>query len=252
MSAFLRFIEQMAANPYLTMMVYFLSFLSVLLAIILYYKSRKIKIPLYAIKTNNIVADYISKISSLNVLYSGNQIDNLSVSKIAFWNNGNEPIKSNDIAQKDPLRIVSKNNSKILDANIINYIKPANNINLKISDNGSEAIITFDFLAKNEGVIIQVYHTGKTNNDIQIEGTIIGGKKILRKNLLINEKKERRVGLIAIPSILIASIIISLITYNIIMDKGTPISAKIFFVIACYKNKIQRVTILNRFFRQLF
>lgn len=231
MNSFLLFVKQMAANPYLTIIVYFLSFLSVLLAILLYYKSRKIKIPLYTIKTNNIIADYISKISLLNVLYSGNQIDNLSVSKIAFWNNGNEPIKNNDIAKKDPLRIILKNNSKLLDAKIIDNINQANNFNLITSDNGSVIEITFDFIAKNEGVLIQVFHTGKTNNDISIEGTIIGGKKLSRIKLFFKDTKDRFVWL---PIILLLFYIIYvniLSTYNMMMETNVPTLDKIIYIL---------------------
>ncbi|MDP2045313.1 MAG: hypothetical protein Q8L00_03775, partial [Deltaproteobacteria bacterium] len=97
MNSTLIFIETMASNPLVIVSAYLLSLLSVILAIILYIKSKKMKIPCYATNTINIFRDYNSNIESLEILYGGKLINNLSITKLAFWNAGKETIKKADL-----------------------------------------------------------------------------------------------------------------------------------------------------------
>lgn len=82
--------------------------------------------------------------------YAGEQIENLTVTKIAFWNAGNDTIKGQDIDKNKPLTV--------------------------------HIDIDFDYFDKNQGGIIQLFHNGKSGNDIKIYGYIISsGAPIYKK-----------------------------------------------------------------------
>jgi hypothetical protein len=50
-----------------------------------------------------LIKDFSKKLVNLEVLYSGSKVENLTVSKVALWNDGNETIRQEDIALSDPL-----------------------------------------------------------------------------------------------------------------------------------------------------
>ena len=82
--------------------------------------------PFYANRSINIVEDLVSRFESLKMLYSGQPIKNLTVTKTAFWNGGRDTIKGEDVASADPLSVHVKKGCKILNAKILYIKNPAN------------------------------------------------------------------------------------------------------------------------------
>lgn len=144
------------------------------LSIIFYLKSKRDKQLCFVKGSFNIIGVRAILIEKLKFFYDDKKIDNLTATKIAFWNRGNETIDENDIAPKDPVKLSVNEKYKILDARILYQTKDANNFKIIINTNDREIIITFDFLTKNQGVIIQLLHTGFRNDDIKLSGTIKG------------------------------------------------------------------------------
>ena len=52
----------------------------------------------WSIDSTNLIKGFSSLFEKLDVQYGGQKIENLTVSKIVFWNNGNETIDGRDIA----------------------------------------------------------------------------------------------------------------------------------------------------------
>jgi len=151
-----------------------------LLAILLYFKAKKTKSPRYAKRSMNIVRDLASKIESLELSYRGKKIETATVTRVLFWNAGRETIHRADIAEADPLIITTKEGCEILDARVTQMKKPANLFNAVLGE-GSKVRIGFDYIDKNEGAVIQLIHTGRSSDDIQVLGTIKGaGRPVYR------------------------------------------------------------------------
>lgn len=180
-----------------------LGIVGIFLAILFYLKGKKNKIPIFSVRSYNLVNELSGKIQKLEVLYSGNKINNLTISKIAFWNDGNETIKNQDIAPADPIKILIDDKFEIFEAEILEK-KEANNFELIDLDYKSK-IISFDFLAHNEGAIFKVIHSGKSSKDISIVGTIIGSNrpKEFNSNLFIKFPFINRKFLISVYFILV-------------------------------------------------
>ena len=160
-----QFIEWLATNPKLNFTI---AIIGLFLAIFFYIKSKKVKLPYYAISSQNIVRDLVSRIDSLEMLYAGERIENLTATKIAFWNAGNDTIKREDIPDKAPLTINVKKGYKILNAIILHFIEKSNEFSIHISDDKSHITIDFEYLDKNEGVIIQLLHTGRSEQVLKL------------------------------------------------------------------------------------
>src|SRR4051794_29540428 len=111
-------LTDIASRPEITLGSAVLGLLGFLLAFYFYFKQKKEKVPMFRRMGENIVQDLASTFQNVVVLYDGNSIPNLTVTKIFFWNDGRETIVREDIAEKEPLIVAAKDTVTILDARI--------------------------------------------------------------------------------------------------------------------------------------
>src|SRR5947209_4957531 len=62
----------------------------------------------------------------------------------------------------------------ILSATIIYAVNDLNKIGVTVNRERTQATITFDYLDRNQGGVIQVFHTGTEKDDLSFKGTIMG------------------------------------------------------------------------------
>lgn len=197
-------------------------------AIYFYFRSKKVKLPLYSHWSINIINELVNKFESLKMTYSGLPIENLTVTKILFWNGGNDTIDDQDISRVDPLKIHIKENYKILESNVLYSKNPANQFSVKTANDKSDAILKFDYLDKDEGGIVQLIHTGISDKDIEIQGTIKGaGKPVHAKQHLffLNSPKFKRNIFIGVTPIILLFTTIIFLKIEIVLFKKIIISA---------------------------
>jgi hypothetical protein len=151
-----------------------LGILGILTGYIFYRKSLRLREPCFFIIGQNLIQDNTTKFSGLEVSFKGQKIENLTVSKILFWNHGYETIEKSDIVPSDPLRIEGLTGIQILDANIITTNNSSSQFLLKPNTEKRWFELSFDYLDKDNGVIIQVVHTGKASNDVIFLGKVKG------------------------------------------------------------------------------
>jgi hypothetical protein len=153
------------------------TFISLFTAYYFYKRSTRKKEVLYTKVNVKIIQNYNKEISDFVSKYKEKSVDSITVTRYLLWNNSSQAIRKNDIAPKDPLQFSVTSGYKILDAKII-YPKDSLNgfmlSELKKTNNFTK--LSFDFINKDEGAIIQIIHTGETNN-IRFTGTIIDFKK---------------------------------------------------------------------------
>lgn len=159
-------------NQWLNLIFLVLAVLSIIVSFYLYFKSKRRKIPIYLIKTFNLIRDRVNKIQEVKIIYSDKPIKNLSITKIAFWNRGNEVINKSDIAPKEPIRIIVGDEYEILNASIIFTKNEANNFSIVISPDKKSVVIDFDYMFTAEGISLEIYHTGVSGKDIKFKGSL--------------------------------------------------------------------------------
>ncbi len=160
---------------------YALGILGVILAIIgiaLSIRSIKKKEPIYSIKSNNLISGSVSTLNKLLISYNNQKIENLTVSKILFYNRGSETINKQDIQTINPLR-VSSESGNILDASIIQVNHVSNNFYLN-NDDEHDISFGFDYLDIGQGAVIQIIHTGLASEDLNIDGDIKGVQRLIQ------------------------------------------------------------------------
>jgi hypothetical protein len=153
-----------------------------ILGVYLTIKSWKRKIPTFVIRSNNVFKGLEKTIPDVEVKFPGygQPVTSVTITKIGFWNPGNETIKKNEVVKDDPIMIRAKEGVVFLSAVIFEAVNPLNKIECTVSKDRSSVSITFDYLDCNQGALIQVFHTGTTDADITMSGTIMGASKIRR------------------------------------------------------------------------
>lgn len=164
------FFDYFVTNPWLTPASIILAIAGLFATYVFYKKSNKVQKPVYTIQSNNIIRDFISNISDLEIKYAGELIENLTVSRITFWNAGNEVIDKEDIVRSDPIMIRACGDNKLLKAEIISQNEMSNNFALSPIIEGKFSNVNFDYISQNNGIIIQAFHTGKQSEDIEFIG----------------------------------------------------------------------------------
>jgi hypothetical protein len=171
------------------------------LASVFYYKSKKTKKPRYAINSYNIISGFEAKTVPLDIRYAGEKVECVTVSKVAFWNAGNETLNGTDVATSDPITLQVLRGCRILGVSRIYIKNKANNIEYE-KQGESSVPIRFEFIDKGEGAVFQLVHTGKSSSDVCVSGTVKGaGKPITPQRRLIGLVVSGLILLVGIASI---------------------------------------------------
>lgn len=162
------FFQQLPSNPWAWLFLAIITIGGFILA----YRSTPQKVLKYYIVNNELISNSKKKYSKLNITYKGENIKNLTVTKVVFWNNAYPTINSTDIAE--PISVIALD-GKILDINILAGHHSSNNISISISSD-YKATISFDYLDRKEGGVIQLVHTGNVLYGMILSGKIKSGK----------------------------------------------------------------------------
>jgi predicted ATP-dependent endonuclease of OLD family len=169
-------IDYIGKSSWLSILAFIIGVIGVLYTIV----SKKEKSPCYDITSNNIIRDFMGVFKQLEINYSNQEIKNFTVTKIVFWNKGRETIDKEDVVNADPISIHIKDGYNILDHDIIGKNEKTNNFSLSESSDKSSINIDFDYIDKNNGIVIQILHTGKSSEDIEFCGRMKGIGKTKR------------------------------------------------------------------------
>lgn len=145
-----------------------------------YRKSLRLKEPYWAIRSNNLIQGYRTKIDFLKVFFKDEDVENLTISRVLFWNDGADTIDKQDLNTANPLQIVGLNNSRILDVKVLASNNSSSQFKVSLEENEC-VYVDFDYLDENQGAVIQIVHTGKSSRDIEVVGDIKGVKELRNK-----------------------------------------------------------------------
>jgi hypothetical protein len=100
------------------------------------------------------------------------------LSKVLFWNDGQDTIDRRDIETANHIRIVPSEGGKLLDARILASNNQSSRFAVELIGDGDCAYMDFDYLDPKQGAVMQIVHTGKSSRDIQVIGDIKGAKAL--------------------------------------------------------------------------
>lgn len=271
-------LKTMQESPYAWAILSLITIVSLLFGIYSWVSGKKFKRLTYTRETNKLISLKNVAVDSLHLFFNKEEIMDVSITRFAVWNSGNERIDSKDIVASRLLRTGLKEGHKkdsrilncsidyVTDDTIFGDINPAE-IEL-VSDTYT---IPIDYLAPSDGMIIQIVHTGD-NDDLYMDCHIKGGKEFDEVDNYVQLKKQNKIinfGILSSTTMasaifaglvgIVTSIILELSTNQIIQDENTSsfilvISAILpvlfiftvaLFVFICFINRIKIPKKLN-------
>ncbi|HEY4290230.1 MAG TPA: hypothetical protein VGN00_24180 [Puia sp.] len=170
--------------------------LGIMVAVIVYYKQKKEKRPVYGKQTFPLIFKSGATPKKLEIVYDQKVVAKLTLTKFSFWNAGRETIRKEDITPVEPLIIKSVRGATIYDFEIV-YSNPVNNFKITRIDEFTLGL-DFDFMDLNQGIVLNLYHNGDSSIDITSVGTVIGGKPI-KPGTVSNNVLFNKLGFISVP-----------------------------------------------------
>ncbi len=145
-----------------------------------FYSLRKKRIkPVYIMRSTGLLQESISNLDGLKIEFDNHRIGNLTVTNVAIWNAGKKTLHQSDVSSNEKISIKPKNGILVYRYSVLKESNPSNGVNLKTSkDNSAVVEIDFEYLDNNEGIAIQLIHSGKSSIDIEVLGSIKGFGRI--------------------------------------------------------------------------
>ena len=171
----------LASNPLVTLGSFALAIFSIVLAIIFYIRSQKNKTPCFEEKSNTIIEGLHKALDGLQVQYKGTVQNRITVTKVAFWNDGKQTIDRADLVEKDPLRIEVTNSIDVLDIQVIDASSDSNCASIGEAiptESKTTYPLSFEYLDHDEYFVVQVIHNGGSQDRFEIKGKIKGVKTL--------------------------------------------------------------------------
>jgi tetratricopeptide (TPR) repeat protein len=214
---------------------YIIALFLALIGILLTIKFNREKLPFYSLEGFNLIRDLSNALDSLEVLYKKNKINSLTVTHIAFWNAGRETINRADIVSRDPLRLIFKETGEFIEAVIAFQNNESNNFQYEISEDKSIVYITFDYIDKNDGLILQVLHTNISPYNVDLTGKIKGAAMPKKKVVSTDTSSTKNFIFSILPALLLIVTFISFCLFTLFND--------IDIIFLLFKNKIMLLLI---------
>lgn len=172
----MEFFNQLLQNPVLNGLGFLLGIISLVLGYIFYREGLRLKKPMWNVRSNNLIQDFSSAITDLAILYKGEKVENITISRIIFWNGGKDTINAQDVARTDPLKIIATEKNTLLDVKLLSMNNKPSLFTVSLQPDKTCALLNFEYLDYNQGAIIQIIHTGKSSYDLNIVGTVKSAK----------------------------------------------------------------------------
>jgi uncharacterized RDD family membrane protein YckC len=81
-------------------------------------------------------------------------------------------IAADDVQGDEPLRIVARGDVVFWDARILGTNAPDANFRVDVTHGTPRAVIGFEAIRKDQGVRIELLHTGSSNDDLEVRGSV--------------------------------------------------------------------------------
>lgn len=167
-------------NPVVTTWITLISLLGVLItviALILQIRDKKRRAIYYTITSTILVADEVSQINGIKILFQDKEISTVAISTIKLWNGGNEILEESDFYPEHELKIVVPQNEKILAAAVIEETDDTCKVKIVAPNRKeNETVVSFYCLEPQQGATINVYHTNVNERETELAGKLKGGK----------------------------------------------------------------------------
>lgn len=180
-------LEKLMSNPYAWAVLSVCTIGSMIFAVYTWAKGKEKKEFSHFHVSHAIVRGGKKLNPAIKFTFNGIEFNNLTSTKVAIWNSGNKVINKSDIVVGRELTISAKEDVEILSVEIIAGSEDTNKFTLSEMTDCTQGI-SFEYVDKQEGVVLQIFHTGD-NDAIDVNCKIKGGQPAKSLNQKIKKSK---------------------------------------------------------------
>lgn len=155
--------------------------IGLLLSYYFYKKGTRTKRPYCLTFTQSIAGRVLLDIPDFQLTYKGRSVERLAITKLVFWNAGSETIASGDVPTAAPFLIGLSENVEFLNHNLEFVKRRSNAIMMTLDQDKKHLRVDFEYLDKNDGFVVELLHTGLTDDAIQIQAVFKGAQGLVRR-----------------------------------------------------------------------
>lgn len=168
-------LQSLMQNPFAWLLLSFCTIAAFLFAIITWILGKNKKYICFKKHSHILIDKGKTTLPELSICYREKNVADLSITKCAIWNCGNDVVNGSDMVTSKPLTIYSVDkDTELLSASIVEESDDTNNFSIRKTDE-KHFIIDFDYINSKEGVVLQIVHTGSSAG-IECNCKIKGGK----------------------------------------------------------------------------
>jgi hypothetical protein len=169
-------VSQFLTGAWGTLIGLLIGTIGLIAAVVFYFKAKREKLPRYSMRSFNFFQGLTTHVPFLTIHFQGHgePIATLTRTKIVLWNAGKETINKSDVVDIDPVRVKAAAGCTLLDAEVAYANNPANQFEVNVNREKTQATVTFKYIDKNQGAVLQLFHTGPSHSSLEIAGSIKG------------------------------------------------------------------------------
>lgn len=168
-------------NPYIWLILSIISVVGFVIATVDSFKAR-LKMQLSYYSQSYMLAQNSSHFRECQIHYNSEKHNKVTLTKYVIWNNRNKTIHSSDVTKDRSISIFTSNDDiKILDAKII-CCDESNCFEIK-SVEDKKVSLSFDYVAKHDGVVVAILHTGN-DDDLKLDYKLKNSARKVNKGSL--------------------------------------------------------------------
>ena len=127
----------------------------IVLAFVFYNRAKPVKRLAFATRTFRVISERHRSVVGLIVKMDGRVVPALSVTRLAVWNAGTETLRGEDFPSVDPLHIVSRRDSDVIKAKVLETSRDVIQVEIATSAvSVKSASVSLAFLDPGDGFLI--------------------------------------------------------------------------------------------------
>lgn len=166
------------SNPIVGLIGWLATVLSLILTIYFYREGKDVRNLTYYVHPIKTVLVRAGQASRLTTDFDGKRVQgDITAAQVAFWNQGNLPIKTENILK--PIILYTDNKAPILEATVRKRSRDVTGISL-----GAESLqqgrlaVSWNILEGNDGGVIQLIYAGGPETNLLMDGVVEGQRQI--------------------------------------------------------------------------
>jgi|ERR1039458_348633 hypothetical protein len=168
-----------ATNPWVGFIGSALGVAGIILSIIFYLRSRRVRRPTYLKESVRWYDGQKVPHTELQMTFRGRPVRRFTITHLAFWNAGNETFRASDFAPSSPLRLRVPDSVEVFDIRITGTTAPEIGASLEgpssfPANTQKELPVRFHYMDPNDGFCLQLIHDGESGRGVEFIGKLPG------------------------------------------------------------------------------